>query len=193
MAQSLVEKISCIRRSQHGPVVCILLIIIPFCLSDAFASEIMKHLSTELLTLLLLVAAYFVGFSDANKRPQGAPNAKVAAARKVLPPKVAPPSGDYQARQQPSRTTGRLASQIPRGATGVSGISKDAGSSKEENHEVIKRLSPMKVSDQKELDMQVLVQAKQGMAPDASTYSKVMDACNRLNNVEIAGVVQPDA
>jgi len=187
MAQSLVEKVSSIRRSQHGPVVCVLLLLIPFCLCDMFASEIVRNFQTELMTLLLLAAAYFVGFSDANARPHGAPNGKAVAAKKMSPPKAAPPAGDYQARQQPVRTVGRLASQIPRNATGVSGPPKDAWSSQEEAHEAIKRLSPMKVSEQKEADMQVLAQAKQGhIAPDASTYSKIMDACNRLNHVEMA-------
>merc|ERR1719356_17596 len=105
--------------------------------------------------------------------------------KKTFPPTTAAPVCDSQTRQ-PVRPVGRLASQIPRGATGVPRIPRDVGNFAGENHEVIKKLSPM-TSEQREVDTQVLSQAKsEGIAPDASTYSKVMDACNRLNNVDVA-------
>jgi len=188
MAQSLFEKISSVRDSQHGPLMCIILLVIPFALSDMLTTalgDLVLTCQTELVTLLLLAAAYYVGFANANARPLGAPNAKVAGIKKMLPPKITAPVYDSQTRQ-PVRPAVRLASQIPRGATGVPRIPRDARNFTGEHHEVIKQLSPM-TSEQRDVDMQVLSQAKsEGIAPDASTYSKVMGACVRSNNVDVS-------
>jgi pentatricopeptide repeat protein len=189
MAQSFFEKISPILGSQHGPLVCVLLLAIPFVLSDMLVTvfgEIVRACQTEFLTLLLLIAAYYVGFANANERPLGAPNGKMAGSRKMFPPKITAPVGDSNTRQ-PVRPAGLLASQIPRVAAGVPGIPSDAGNPIEDNHEVTRKLSPMTTSEQREVDTQVLTQVKEeGITPDAATYSKVMDACNRLNNVDVA-------
>jgi len=188
MVQSLFEKITSIRDSQHGPLVCLILLVIPFALSEMSTTalgDLVLTCQTELLTLLLLAAAYYVGFANANARPLGAPNAKVAGSKKMFPHKITAPVCDSQTRQ-PVRPTVRLASQIPRGAGGAPRIHRDAGNFTGENQEVIKKLSPM-TSEQREVDTQVISQAKnEGIAPDASTYSKVMDACHRLNDVDVA-------
>jgi pentatricopeptide repeat protein len=148
--------------------------------------EIVMRSQTELLTFMLLVVAYFVGFADANARPLGTPKVKVAGSRKTFPLKTPAPVGDIQAKQS-VRPSGGLASQIPRGATGVPRIPKDAWSSTEENHEAIRKISLAKTSEQREVDAQILNQAKKyGIAHSASTYSQVMDACTRLSNVEMA-------
>jgi len=162
---------------------CIILLVMPFALSDMLTTalgDLVLACQTELLTLLLLAAAYYVGFANAN-----APSSKVAGSKKMFPPKTAAPVYDSQTRQQ-VRPAMRLASQIPRGASGVPRIPRDAGKFTGEHQEVIKKPSPM-ASEQREVDTLVLSQAKtEGIAPDASTYLKVMDACHRLNNVEVA-------
>jgi pentatricopeptide repeat domain-containing protein 1 len=189
MAQSLFEKISSVKDSQHGPLMCAIVLVTPFALSEVLSTALGNLLlacQTELMTLLLLAAAYHVGFSNANARPLGAPKAKMAGSKNVLPPKITTPVCDPQARQ-PVRPAGRLASQIPRGATGAPRIPRDAANFTGENHEATKKLSPMTTSEQREADTQLLSQAKnEGISPDGSTYAKVMDACNRLNNVDVA-------
>mmetsp|Transcript_88814 Transcript_88814/g.231493 ORF Transcript_88814/g.231493 Transcript_88814/m.231493 type:complete len:498 (+) Transcript_88814:124-1617(+) len=189
MAQSLFEKISSLKDSQHGPLMCIIVLAIPFTMSEMLATvlgDLVVTCQTELLSLLLLAAAYYVGFANATARPLGAPSTKLAGAKKVLPPKVPATACDPQARQ-PVRPVASLASQIPRGATGAPRMPRDAGSLAGESHEAIKKLSPMTASEQREVDTQILSQAKdEGIAPDASTYSKIMDACNRLNNSDVA-------
>mmetsp|Transcript_37377 Transcript_37377/g.104911 ORF Transcript_37377/g.104911 Transcript_37377/m.104911 type:complete len:499 (+) Transcript_37377:129-1625(+) len=190
MAQALVEKVSCTLDSQHGPLAGILLLAIMFGPSEMLATavgEIVRACQTELLTLLLLVAAYHVGSSSATSRPRGAPKVKVAGSKRLSQPKSVVPVGDTQTRQ-PVRQVGSLAAQIPRGAIGALRILGDAGSPTEETHEVSRKFSHMTTSDeQREIDARVLKQAiEEGISFEALSYSKVMDACNRLNNSDVA-------
>ncbi|CAK0899973.1 unnamed protein product [Prorocentrum cordatum] len=187
MAYSLLEHIP-ILDPQHGPLVCFLLFVFLCGLGGMLPTgidEVVRKTQAELLTLWLLLVAYFVGFTNTSARPSGAPKVKLAGSRNALLPKNTPYEGDSQTRH-PVRPAGRLASQIPRGATGAPRIPRDAGVS-EKNHEAIKKIPPMTASEQLEVDTQILSQAQtEGIASDASTYSKVMGACSRLNNVEVA-------